>query len=98
MKVTPDEVKDAVERLNITWWPIRKCSMCYQPIGYSFNSNGEVFFNPGCGCVTYSSPPEPRTWEDVANQFNMQREDVGQIIWEEFLACGKQVAALKESK
>ena len=92
MKVTPDEVKDAVEHLHITWWPIRECSLCYQPIGYSFNYTS-TFFNPGCGCVHYRSPPEPTSFETIANIFNKQREDIGQNIWEEFLACGKQVAA-----
>ncbi len=90
MKVTPDEVKDATIHLNITWWPIRKCSMCYQPIGYSFENN-VAFFNAACGCTNYPSIPEPHTWEALAETFNRQKEEIGQKMWEEFLACGKQV-------
>lgn len=65
-----NDFKTQVDKLKLGHWPLRGCSICGYMIGYLFKDGG-VFFDAGCDCVSYSSV-QPRTWEDVAKQYNDQ--------------------------
>lgn len=67
---TAQDFKEQAEKNKITWWNIHDCSMCGYPCGYLIH-NGEVSYDNGCNC-TGSENINPRTWEDIAGQYNMQ--------------------------
>lgn len=67
----PEEFRDAVMTKGITQWPIHRCSICGYQCAYLFNyADAEVMYDAGCDCVIRW--PMPRTWADVAAQYNMQ--------------------------
>ena len=72
MKVAEDFKKAAKER-NISFWLIHNCSLCGYPCGYHFRDN-EVYYDSGCDC-TDSSTWSDRTWDDVADHYNMQKNE-----------------------
>ena len=67
---TGEEFKQAHKKSGIRRWSLRSCSICDYPLGFMFNEDGQVFFDPGCGCTDYQYHPEPRTWEDIAEVYN----------------------------
>lgn len=66
----PAEFANAARDHEITWWPIRDCSICGVPVGYEFTGD-TVAFSSGCGCNSLGGL-EPRTWADVSAHYNMQ--------------------------
>lgn len=64
------DFKNAVEKHGITEWHIHNCSICGYDCGYRF-INGDVYYDNGCYC-TCGENLNSRTWDDVANQYNMQ--------------------------
>lgn len=86
-KVTVEQVKEAVQEHGIKVWELRECSVCRTPLTYAFNG-GEPTYDSNCGCVSYSTVPEPRSWESVAEIFNMQKPENRERMWGEFLAAG----------
>ena len=74
-KRLPEHFKEAVKRLGISRWNVWNCSMCGYECGFVFRNDDSVFYDPGCGCVTHNVPLEPRTWEDVANFYNIQKNE-----------------------
>ena len=72
-KLTGDEVKEILQKRNATFIPWHNCSICGVPIGYVMK--GElVYYKPGCGCIDHGTL-EPRTFDDIANGYNMQDND-----------------------
>lgn len=62
----------AVMRHRIGSWYFRSCGICDSPVGYQFNSvNADVFFDGNCDCVSYWTPPQPRSWGDVAKTYEL---------------------------
>lgn len=72
MTRTVDEFQRAARERGITEWPRDPdgCSGCGYPVGYRFD-RGEVYFDVGCRC-THGPKWEPRSWQDVADHYNMQ--------------------------
>lgn len=70
MKNAQDFQKSAREN-KIVQWTIHQCSMCDYPCGYIFEPNGDVSYDSGCDCVTYTNI-QPCSWEDVASHYNLQ--------------------------
>lgn len=73
MNKTIKDFQEQVEKLNITRWNIHDCSICWYPCGFIFE-NGLVFYDSGCDCVNHINI-QPRPWEDVAEQYNMQSHE-----------------------
>lgn len=69
MRTGEDFARASAEK-RISEWRFRECSVCYSPIGYVFE-DGMVGFDGSCGC-TSARGVAPRTWDDVARQYNMQ--------------------------
>lgn len=71
MKNAEDFRKLSLEN-GITFWPIYDCSMCGYGCGFMFFwvNETEVAYDSGCDC-TQRYIKEIRTWEDVANQYNI---------------------------
>jgi len=68
---TAEQFQEQVKKKDIKKWNIHDCSICGYQCGYVFE-NGEALYDSGCYCVSYKNV-EPRTWEDVAGQYNMQK-------------------------
>lgn len=84
--VTGDQVREAAEKAGVTYIEHHDCSLCGSMVAYTIE-NGQLFFNPGCGCSW--SPREPRSWDDAAEWINMQQRegkwgDVGAAIAAKF--------------
>ena len=70
---TVEEFKESVKKNNIKRWDIHKCSICGFNCGYIFDIyNDQVYYDSGCDCVTYFVMPHPRSWNEVAEYYNMQ--------------------------
>lgn len=65
-----EEFERAARERGITRWPLHNCSMCHYQCGFVF-SDGQVAYDAGCYCS--GGGLQPRTTEDVAAQYNMQR-------------------------
>lgn len=70
MKRTAEEFKAQAKVKNITQWPGHNCPKCGYTVGYYFQGEN-VFFDNGCDCFSGQNL-KPRTWEEVANRYNMQ--------------------------
>lgn len=81
--VTADEVKHAVQDAGITRIQIRDCSMCHYPLSYLI-SDDEIAYDAGCNCVSYHNI-EPRTWDDLARHFNIQKPEIRARMWNELM-------------
>lgn len=88
-KVTVEQVKLAVVEHDIKLWKLRECSMCLTPLTYTFNG-GDPTYDSSCACVRYSTEPEPHSWESIAEIFNIQRPEIRERMWGEFLAAGSK--------
>ncbi len=87
-QVTVDDLKKAVTEHDIRIWPLRQCSMCLTSLTYAFDGD-RITYDANCSCVTYTRPPEKRSWDSVAEIFNMQTPDARERMWDEFVAAGQ---------
>lgn len=76
---TPAEVRLAIIAAGVTTIDTRECSICGTKLFYLFDQNAikntedeGVYYSTDCDCVSYRTPPQSRTWEDIANSINMQ--------------------------
>lgn len=68
-----EDFKRQVKAKNITYWHIHDCSLCGYGCGYHF-INDEVYYDNGCYC-TNGKNLNPRSWEDLAESYNMQTNE-----------------------
>jgi len=66
----PEEFQKQVKEKRIAYWHIGECWMCNYPLGFHF-IDGNVFYDNGCNC-TSGRNLNPRTWEQIAEMYNMQ--------------------------
>ncbi len=78
---TVNDFKRQVKAKNITRWLIHDCSMCGYHCGYYFDGD-KVEYDNGCGCSM--QPRSPRTWDSVAEHYNMQTNKKGIKKMDEF--------------
>jgi len=72
--VTADQVREAAIKAKLTYVPHHECGLCGEWVAHEINlATGELFFSPACGCSF--RPSEPRTWQSVADEINMQNEE-----------------------
>lgn len=71
---TPEEFKLHARKHRISYWPVRECSICGYQLGYHFSVSGNVAFDPGCDCVRYRPGFVARSWQEVANLYNLQTD------------------------
>ena len=55
---------------GIIQWHSHNCTFCEYPVGYHF-SGEDVYYDNGCDCTCGQNLNE-RSWEDVAERYNMQ--------------------------
>jgi hypothetical protein len=72
--VTAEEVEKSAHEHGLRFVKVRTCSICDAPIGYVFDDEA-VYWDGSCNCLSRYTPPEPRTFQDVANLINMQNEE-----------------------
>jgi hypothetical protein len=63
---TADMLQQLQQRLGFNYWTLRHCEACGCSIGFSFPTDGP-FWDGACEC--HPGSPEPRTWQDVANEY-----------------------------
>lgn len=80
---TIDELKAQVQEKGITFWPIHNCSFCSYSCGYHFHGE-DVFYDSGCDCVTYNNF-QPRSWDDVAQVYNMNQPENNPKVSQDYL-------------
>lgn len=71
MEKTGKDLKEAIESNGIEEWQMHNCSICGYLCGYHFK-NGKVYYDNGCYCTNNPDNLSPRSWDDVAEQYNMQ--------------------------
>lgn len=82
---TAEELKQQAQKLSLNCWVLRHCSICGYPLAYGFSDNYEtVDFDTGCDC-TNSSHIETRSWENLAESYNMNQPERNPKISKEYL-------------
>lgn len=85
----PEEFKIQAEKLDLECWPTIECSICGYQMEYLFE-DGRVFYDSGCFCVRRENIQE-RSWQDVANRYNLQTHPDVIKSYDEFWGFDKQV-------
>ena len=67
---TGEDFRRQVKDLGIKSWTLRECSMCETPLNFIFDGD-DVYYDSNCECVTYRTIPQLRTYEDIADIYNM---------------------------
>jgi hypothetical protein len=95
---TADQLKEQAKKIHLTFWPIHDCSICGYTCGYYFEHDWEdVFYDSGCDCVTYSNIQE-RSWENVADNYNLNQPENNPKISKEFLDKLNKIWQFEEAK
>jgi hypothetical protein len=70
-----EQFKQAAIKNGITKWESHGCSICGYIVGHIFSPDYEqVAFDHGCDCTGRYSH-SMRTWQDVADSYNMQKNE-----------------------
>lgn len=69
--VTADQVKAAATAAKLGFVPHHECSMCGVEVGHVIDRE-RLFFRSACGCTRYPSSLEPRGWQSITDEINMQ--------------------------
>ena len=85
-KVTAQKIHEAAAAYGVERWNVRPCSLCGVQTGYEFNGLA-VTFDASCGCTDYGNL-QPRTYDNVADFFNMQTPEIRADLWAKFIAAG----------
>jgi hypothetical protein len=73
-KVTGDQVRDAMVAANILRVDLSTCTFCHCITFYT-RQGDQLFFSPHCNCTAEVTPLEPRSWQSVADNINMQNDE-----------------------
>ena len=86
--VTAADCKQVVKVTGIRWLGHHRCIICGVMVGYRFGTggggDGMVVFDPSCGCR--AAKVRPRSWEQFAEEFNIQTPAERGEMWERFKA------------
>lgn len=80
---TAEELKQQAKNKGIAFYPVHDCSMCGYRCGFIIRDE-DVAYDSGCDCVTYTNI-QPRTWENLANTYNMNQPENNPQISQAFL-------------
>lgn len=83
MLKTADELKAQAIKLQLKFYHVHDCSMCGYRCGYIIALD-KVAYDSGCYCVGYTDI-QPRSWEDLAETYNMNQPENNPEISQEFL-------------
>ncbi len=84
MNRSAEEFKQAAIDKDIRFWKNHNCGFCNYSCGYFFSDDHEfVGYDSGCDC-TRRYVKEQRSWEDIANAYNMQTKEAVIKIMDEF--------------
>jgi hypothetical protein len=81
---TAVEFEEQATRHDIKEWDSHDCIMCGYMGKFVF-LEGKVYYDPGCHCIGkgHGENLELRTWEEIADQYNMQ-DDEWKMKYDEF--------------
>ena len=71
VKRKAEEFKEQAKLLGITHWDSHECHFCKYMTKYIF-SGGLVLFDQGCDCLKQHNDYVVRSWDDIADYYNMQ--------------------------
>ena len=78
MRVTADQVRDAMIAAQIDRVEHHDCSICGYSCAY-FRQDDQLYFDPGCRCS--SGSVRLSSWQDAADWINMQsKESAAEVI------------------
>lgn len=77
LNVTPELLIEKAKEHHITRWTCDRCSVCDYPMVYYFQSEKEIYFDPGCHCTneTHRERFQKATWKEIAIFINMQSNE-----------------------
>ena len=81
MKVTGEQIKEAMIAANIIIVSHHDCAICGEYTFYIRQEN-KLFYDSSCGCGI--STPSYRLWDDAAEWINMQSEEVARKLAAKF--------------
>jgi hypothetical protein len=67
--VTAEEVEKAAHEHGLGFVWVGECGICLTPVGYVFDDES-VAWDGSCKCAAYTTPPQDRTFQDVADLIN----------------------------
>ncbi len=81
---TAEELKQQAIKENIQFYPVRNCSICGYPCWYRFYDNyNRVTYDSWCDCCRWWE--QQRSWEDLANTYNINQPENNPKISKKFL-------------
>ena len=84
---TIEELKKQAKDKDIKLYPVHKCSMCNYQCGFIIDKTEEnegVYYDSGCYC-TGRSCIEPRSWNELADTYNMNQPENNKNVGKKFL-------------
>ncbi len=73
---TAEDFKIAAQKKNITFFGIHNCSFCHYACGFIIKQdtvNPVVYYDNGCDCTW--NPAKPSSFQEIANHYNMQKNE-----------------------
>jgi len=70
-KKTAEDFRAAIKEKGLTRWKLRECGMCGTGLHYLFE-NDKVGYDSNCDCTSYDSGIQLRSYQDLADHYNMQ--------------------------
>lgn len=80
---TAEDFKTASGNHGIERWDLHECSFCHYPVAYLMKG-AAVAIDTGCWCVPGPMSIRETTWDEVAEQYNMQTTDSVIARYDEF--------------
>lgn len=71
---TGRQVKAAMIEAGITKVDHHDCGICGFMTAY-VRDGEDLYFDSGCGCSTYATDPQPRSWDHAAKWINTQNDE-----------------------
>ena len=72
---TADDFKNLIDTLEIDRWILHNCSFCSYQCGFVFQRNGRVYYDNGCICTNNFNNLRISSFEEVAEHYNIQKDE-----------------------
>jgi hypothetical protein len=81
---TKEELQEQAKKIGLTFWEVHKCSLCGYPCGFIITED-EVGYDSGCDCIAGGGIIQPRSWENLAECYNLNQPENNPKISPEYL-------------
>jgi len=97
MLKTAQELKEQARKIRLNFWLINVCSLCGYHCGYVIDGDN-VYYDSGCDCGFGHEPLQPRSWENLAEQYNRNQPENNPKISKEYLDKTEAIWKFNENK